>query len=178
VQVKQGPNIQLLPYPLVTLQLGYIRRSCPSGLTHRRNGRGACYLKPGHCGLCRCENKHGRRVTSGDTVIVCSPSHSGTHAGQGHLSPQPALCVADLTTIARSSPKPAALLQSPCCRSRLPVGKWSCGGAGDERSPLGAATARAGRRSAEGTANPHRDQALSLVQPSARSPNRRRKEQG
>jgi hypothetical protein len=154
VQVKQGPNIQLLPYPLVTLQLGYIRRSCPSGLTHRRNGRGACYLKPGHCGLCRCENKHGRRVTSGDTVIVCSPSHSGTHAGQGHLSPQPALCVADLTTIARSSPKPAALLQSPCCRSRLPVGKWSCGGAGDERSPLGAATARAGRRSAEGTANP------------------------
>jgi hypothetical protein len=94
-------------------------------------------------------------------------SESSTSAARGRL-----------TTIARSSPKPAALLQSPCCRSLLPVGKWSCGGAGDERSPLGAATAQAGRRSAEGTANPHSDRALSLAPRGARRANRRKKEQG
>jgi hypothetical protein len=52
-------------------------------------------------------------------------------------------------------PEACCFITVVCCRSLLPVGKWSCGGgAGDERCPLGAATARAGRRSAEGAANP------------------------
>jgi hypothetical protein len=65
-------------------------------------------------------------------------------------------------------------------------------GAGDERSPSGAATTRAARRWAEGTANPRSGEALrartrpeklsiqggpGLVQPGARRANQRRKEQ-
>jgi hypothetical protein len=58
-----------------------------------------------------------------------------------------------MTTIARSSRKLAAyynrLLQVALAAWQVIL--WE---AGDETSPLGAATALAGRRSAEGTANP------------------------
>jgi hypothetical protein len=59
-----------------------------------------------------------------------------------------------MTTIVGSSPKPAASLQSSAAGRSCWAASGPAGGAGDERSPLGAATARAAHRSAEGTANP------------------------
>jgi hypothetical protein len=59
-----------------------------------------------------------------------------------------------LTTIARSSPKPAASLQSSAAGEACRAAGGPAGGAGDARSPSGAATARAARRPAQGTANP------------------------
>jgi hypothetical protein len=53
----------------LTLQFGIIRRSCRSGLTHRRKGHGALLLESWMLWPLPCEDKHGRQVTSGNAVI-------------------------------------------------------------------------------------------------------------